>query len=108
MATVGFWAAAGFAIVTITQVARTLFPRARASKPSLFYFGAAAAYRDADAYRAAVERSRERDLIETLSIQAWKIARIAADKYAQLCGAYLAVAVFLVVWAVARIALTLT
>ena len=107
IASVGFFAAAVFAFLTIFQVARTLFPREKPSKPSLLFFGAVADYSEPAAYRRVVEELREQDMIETVSIQTWNLARIADEKYRNLRLAYLGVTVFLGCWAVARVGLGL-
>ena len=93
--------------LTLNGVAHTLFPRIRASKPSLFFFGVVSRYPDGEAFAEAVKENREAGILENVAIQAWNLARIANDKYRHLRHAYAGALLFLVAWGVARIALSL-
>ena len=76
------------------------------SRPSDFFFGVVARYRSSEEYHEAVAQKLERDLIDTVALQAWNLARIATTKYAHLRYAYLGAFFFLVSWAVARATLS--
>ena len=93
--------------LTIKGVASTLFPRIRASEPSLFFFRVAASYPDGEAYAEAVTKNRESGIIEDVAIHAWNLARIADDKYRHLRHAYAGALCLLFAWAIARVALSL-
>ncbi len=102
-----FVVAIGALGLTVTGVARTLFPKIRPSKPSLYFFGVVARYPDGESYGEAVTVNREAGIIENVAIQAWNLARIADEKYRHLRHAYAGALLFLVAWAVARITLSL-
>lgn len=101
-----FIGAMGAIGLTVFSVAGTLFPRARKSKPSLYFFGVAARYPTGEAYAAEVEKRNEAGIREQVSIQAWNLANIATDKYKHLRRAYGSALLFLIGWAAARIALS--
>lgn len=91
---------------TVLQVGRTLFPRRRASS-SLYFFGVVASYPSPQAYAERVWFSRERELFDTMAMQAWNLASIAMEKYRHLRLAYGAALVFALFWALARLGLSL-
>ena len=107
IALVGFIAAIATMGLTVLGVARTLFPKIRASKPSVYFFGVAQSYPDGGSYAGAVESLNEAGLREQVAIQAWNLARIANDKYGHLRYSYLGALCFLISWGVARVALSL-
>jgi Family of unknown function (DUF5706) len=92
--------------MTIGGVGRTLFPKNLPSRPSDFFFGVVARYKSSEDYHRAVSEKLEGDLIDTVALQAWNLARIAQSKYAHLRYAYLGAFFFLVSWAVARASLS--
>ena len=96
-----------FALVTVLQIGRSLFPRRRPGMRSLFFFGVAAAYPSPIEYGDAVWRSPERDLFRSMATQAWNLAGIAREKYRHLRRAYMAALLFATFWALARLGLSL-
>jgi len=96
-----------FAIMTVIQVARTLFPRRRPGLGSLFFFGVVAGYPAANAYEDAVWRASERELFRSMAATCWNLAGIAGEKYKHLRMAYACALLFAVFWAVARLGLSL-
>ena len=73
-----------FAILTVVQVARTLFPRSRAGLGSLFFFGVIAGFKSAQEYEDAVWRSSERELVRSMATTVWNLSGIAGEKYKHL------------------------
>ena len=94
------------AIATVLQVGRTMFPRRRASS-SLYFFGVVASYPSPQEYADKVWFSRERELFDSMAMQAWNLAAIATEKYIHLRLAYGAALVFAAFWALARLGLSL-
>jgi hypothetical protein len=107
LATVSSLVAIFFAILTVLQVARTLFPRRRPGLRSLFFFGVASSFPSPREYGDAVWFSRERELFQSMATQAWNLAGIAGEKYRHLRFAYAAALLFATFWAVARLGLSL-
>ena len=93
-------------LLTIVGVGRTLFPKNLPSRPSDFFFGVVARYKSSEDYHHAVSEKVERDLIDTVALQAWNLARIAQNKYAHLRYAYLGAFFFLVFWTISRAGLS--
>jgi len=92
--------------MTVGGVGRTLFPKQLPSRPSDFFFGVVAGYKTSDDYRKAVSEKLENELMDTVALQAWNLARIARTKYGHLRYAYLGAFFFLLSWAVARATLS--
>src|SRR3954468_24231424 len=67
LATISSVIATLFAILTVVQIARTLFPRRRPGLGSLFFFGVVAQHPTATAYEDAVWRASERELFRSMS-----------------------------------------
>jgi hypothetical protein len=106
-ATISFALAMVCGVLAIFQVGRALFPRHIPGSRSLFFFGSAAAYPSAETYGDAVYGSYERDLIYTMATQAWYLARISREKYRHLRVAYASALLFVVLWGMARLTLSL-
>ena len=96
------------ALATVLQVGRALFPRSRPGLGSLFFFGVVASFPSPKEYGEKVWFTRERELFNTMAIQAWNLAGIAGEKYRHLRLAYTAALVFASFWAVARLGLSLS
>jgi hypothetical protein len=107
LATISSVIATIFAIMTVIQIARTLFPRRRPGLASLFFFGVVAGYPAANAYEDAVWRASERELFRSMASTCWNLAGIAGEKYKHLRMAYAFALLFAVFWAVARLGLSL-
>jgi hypothetical protein len=107
LATISSVVATIFAILTVIQIARTLFPRHRAGLGSLFFFGVVAGYPTSRAYEDAVWCASERELFRSMSATCWNLAGIAGEKYRHLRIAYACALLFAVFWAVARLGLSL-
>jgi Family of unknown function (DUF5706) len=107
LATVSSVIATVFAILTVFQVARTLFPRRRPGMGSLFFFGVVAQHPDPREYEEAVWRASERQLMRSMATTAWNLAGIATEKYKHLRIAYACALLFAVFWATARLGLSL-
>jgi hypothetical protein len=108
LATIACVGAIVAALATVLQVGRSLFPRSRPGLGSLFFFGVAASFPSPREYGDKVWSSRERDLFNTMAIQAWNLAGIAGEKYRHLRRAYLVALTFATFWAVARLGLSLS
>src|SRR5690348_11207200 len=63
-----------FGLMTVAQIARTLFPRRRPGLGSLFFFGVVANYPSAQDYEDAVWNSSERELVRSMAGTAWNLA----------------------------------
>jgi pycsar effector protein len=107
LATVSCVIATVFGVLTVVQVARTLFPRRRPGMGSLFFFGVVARLPNPRAYEEAVWRASERELVRSMATTAWNLAGIAADKYKHLRLAYACALLFAVFWALARLGFSL-
>ena len=107
LATVSSVIATIFAILTVVQIARTLFPRRRPGLGSLFFFGVVARYPTSTEYEDAVWGASERELFRSMATTSWNLAGIAGEKYKHLRIAYLCALLFAVFWAVARLGLSL-
>jgi Pycsar effector protein len=107
LATVACIIATVFAVLTVVQITRTLFPRRRPGLGSLFFFGVVGRYPDPREYENAVWLSSERELVRSMAATAWNLAGIASEKYKHLRFAYACALVFAVFWAVARLGLSL-
>jgi Pycsar effector protein len=107
LATVACIIATVFAVLTVVQITRTLFPRRRPGLGSLFFFGVVGRYPDPREYENAVWLSSERELVRSMAATAWNLAGIASEKYKHLRFAYVCALVFAVFWAVARLGLSL-
>jgi hypothetical protein len=107
LATVACIIATVFAVLTVVQITRTLFPRRRPGLGSLFFFGVVGRYPDPREYENAVWLSSERELVRSMAATAWNLAGIASEKYKHLRVAYACALVFAVFWAVARLGLSL-
>jgi hypothetical protein len=107
LATVSSVIATIFAILTVVQIARTLFPRRRAGLGSLFFFGVVAQHPTATSYEDAVWGASERELFRSMSSTCWNLAGIAGEKYRHLRLAYACALLFAVFWAMARLGLSL-
>jgi len=110
-AALGFLSACALAVVTVGCASVALFPRTHVQSaadgtPSLYFFGGIAALPDAASYERAVRERSATELESELAQQAWEVSRIAVAKLQWTKRAYAAVIVFLVVWALARIALS--
>ena len=108
LATIACLIAIVAAIATVLQVGRALFPRSRPGLGSLFFFGVVASFPSPKEYGEKVWFTRERELFNTMAIQAWNLAGIAGEKYRHLRLAYTAALVFASFWAVARLGLSLS
>jgi hypothetical protein len=107
LATVACILATVFAIATVVQVARSLFPRGRPGLGSLYFFGVAEKFRSPKEYGEAVWHAPERELFDSMATSAWNLAGIATDKYRHLRIAYATALLFAVCWAIARLGLSL-
>jgi hypothetical protein len=107
LATISSVIATIFAILTVVQIARTLFPRRRPGLGSLFFFGVVANYPTSTAYEDVVWAASERELFRSMSTTVWNLAGIAGEKYKHLRMAYACALLFAVFWAVARLGLSL-
>ena len=107
LATISCLIATAFAVLTVLQIARTLFPRRRAGLGSMFFFGVVANYPSASDYEEAVWRSSERELVRSMAATAWNLAGIAGEKYKHLRIAYASALLFAVFWVIARLGLSL-
>jgi hypothetical protein len=104
VATGSFILALALAAVVVLKGSRALFPRLKATTPSIFYFGSASEYASGPAYKADVV-SLSRDAQTThLAEQAWELARIAHQKFHRTRHAYWFAVAFLAAWSAARIA----
>jgi hypothetical protein len=119
VATTGWILAALVAGVTTILVTHALFSRLtmrgllpghkdRSPIKSVFYFGQVARFNTQEAYRAAVVCKTRHELLADLAGQVYEVSKIANDKHRATQRAFLAVIVFLVIWAIARIALATT
>ncbi len=108
LATIACLIAIVAAIATVLQVGRALFPRSRPGLGSLFFFGVVASFPSPKEYGEKVWFSRERELFDTMAIQAWNLAEIAGEKYRHLRLAYTAALAFASFWAIARLGLSLS
>ncbi len=92
-----------FAVLTIIQIARALFPRTRAGLGSLFFFGVIAGYKTPQEYEDAVWRASERELVRSMATTVWNLSGIAGEKYKHLRRAYAFALLFAIFWAIARL-----
>jgi Pycsar effector protein len=106
-ATVACIIATVFGILTVVQIARTLFPRRRPGMGSLFFFGVVGAFSSPKEYEEAVWLSSERELVRSMATTAWNVAGIASEKYKHLRLAYGAALLFAIFWAIARLGFSL-
>jgi hypothetical protein len=107
LATVSCVIATVFGILTVVQIARTLFPRRRPGMGSLFFFGVVAQFPTPGAYEDSVWLASERELVRSMATTAWNLAGIAAEKYKHLRIAYACALLFAVFWALARLGFSL-
>lgn len=113
IATWAFWLAAVAAAATVWFVHRAVFPRLKpqadrdAQEHSLFFFGGIARYGTVAAYREKVEAATPADLQKEIATQVWEVARIADEKHKEARRAFTAVLFFLVLWVIARVALSI-
>jgi pycsar effector protein len=107
LATVSCILATVFAIATVVQVGRSLFPRGRPGLGSLFFFGVAGSFPSPKEYGDAVWQAPERELFRSMATSAWNLATIAGEKYRHLRFAYATALLFAVWWAIARLGLSL-
>jgi hypothetical protein len=96
-----------FGLLTVGQIARTLFPRRRPGLGSLFFFGVVANYPSAQEYESAVWLASERELVRSMATTAWNLAGIAGEKYKHLRLAYAFALSFAIFWAIARLGFSL-
>ena len=106
-ATVAAVIATAFGILTVVQIARTLFPRRRPGMGSLFFFGVVGAFKTPQEYGDAVWLASERELVRTMATTAWNLAGIASEKYKHLRLAYASALAFAIFWAIARLGFSL-
>ncbi len=106
-ATVACIVATIFALLTVVQIARSLFPRSRPGLDSLFFFGVVGGFPSAQEYEQAVWSASERELVRSMATTAWSLAGIANEKYSHLRLAYGCALLFAVSWAVARLGFSL-
>ncbi len=134
LATGGFVAACFFAVMTVIFASLGLFPRIRRKGerawlgravrvalrfvslgmlgrdqkpgPSLFYFAGIAAIPTPEEYERLVRAKTETELESEVAYQVWEVSRVAARKHLCAQRAYRAVILFLIAWALARIALS--
>lgn len=110
IATIAFWLAVVWAVVTVLVVILSLFPRVAPVQPAqvpLYFFGHIAAFASAAEYENEVRRRSARELESAVAAQAWEVARVARVKHIYAKRALQSVIVFLVCWAVARVGLAL-
>jgi pycsar effector protein len=107
LATVAAVLATIFAVLTVVQIAQTLFPRRRPGGGSLYFFGVVGHFPTAREYEEAVWGSSERELVRSMATTAWNLAGIASDKYKHLRIAYACALLFAVFWALARLGFSL-
>lgn len=107
LATVSCLFAVCAGLLTVAQIGRALFPRKRPGLRSLFFWGVVSTFPSPKEYGDAVWFARERDLVSSMSTQAWNLAGIAVEKYGHLRTAYGAALAFACFWAVARLGLSL-
>jgi hypothetical protein len=119
VATAGYVAAAALAGLTVLFLTHGLFSRLRmrgllfgerAASPihSLFYFGEIARHGSQEAYRVALKSKTEQQLFDDMAGQIYEVSKVAAEKHRSAQRAYMAVMAFLIVWAAARLALSMT
>src|SRR5262249_11747561 len=96
-----------FAILTVIQISRALFPRHRPGMGSLFFFGVVAGYPTAGDFEDKVWGASERELFRSMAVTVWNLAGIATEKYKHLRLAYACALLFAVFWAIARLGLSL-
>jgi len=106
-ATIAALIATVFGIMTVVQIARSLFPRRRPGLGSLFFFGVVASYPSAQEYEDAVWLASERELVRSMATTAWNLAGIAGEKYRHLRLAYAFALLFAIFWAIARLGFSL-
>jgi hypothetical protein len=107
LATVSSVIATVFAILTVVQIAQTLFPRRRPGGGSLFFFGVVGHFASPHEYEAAVWGASERELVRSMATTAWNLAGIAGEKYKHLRIGYACALLFAVFWALARLGFSL-
>jgi Pycsar effector protein len=107
LATVSAVIATVFGLLTVVQIARTLFPRRRPGGGSLYFFGVVGHFATPREYEDAVWGSSERELVRSMATTAWNLAGIASEKYKHLRIAYACALLFAVFWAVARLGFSL-
>jgi hypothetical protein len=107
LATIAAVIATVFVVLTVIQVARTLFPRRRPGMGSLFFFGVVAQYPTATEFEDKVWRASERELVRSMAATAWNLAGIATEKYKHLRLAYACALLFAIFWALARLGYSL-
>ena len=103
LATISAVIATLFGLMTVLQIARTLFPRRRPGLGSLFFFGVVAGYPSAQAYEEAVWTASERELVRSMATTVWNLSGIAGEKYRHLRLAYACALLFAIFWAIARL-----
>lgn len=106
-ATIACIVATVFGMLTVVQIARTLFPRRRPGGGSLFFFGVVGAFPSPQKYEEAVWLASERELFRSMATTAWNLAGIASEKYRHLRLAYAFALLFAVFWAIARLGFSL-
>ena len=107
LATVCAVVATLFAVLTVVQIARALFPRRRPGAGSLFFFGVVGQFPTPREYEDAVWGASERELVRSMATTAWNLAGIASEKYKHLRIAYWCALLFAVFWALARLGFSL-
>lgn len=116
LATAGFVIACAAALAVVYFVTVALFPRlspkgllagdrAGPLPKSRFYFGEVSRYGSQEAYYQAVLACSQQDLMRDLAGQVYEVAKVGAAKHLAARRAYVAVLVFLVFWAAARLLL---
>jgi hypothetical protein len=109
IASIAFWVSIFAAVMAVGFVAYAVWPFTRSPDGDSIYFFKDVAARD-HSLAEYVEDVNSRDdprLEEDMANQAWTLARIAAVKVKYVTRGFWSVTVFLVAWAVARIALGL-
>jgi hypothetical protein len=111
IATISFWAAAVFAGGSVAVVSTAVFPRLRGSGGkkkgrSLYYFGDVAGSPNAEEYERAVRRLDQRGIESELARQVYELSRVAKAKHDRTKTAYYVALVFLFLWALSRVALS--
>jgi len=77
------------------------------ARGSAFFFGSVAKYPTGGAYASALSGLSADQIEKELAEQAWELSRIAERKYRRARHGYYLVLLFLLAWAVARVALSL-
>lgn len=107
IASVAFWIAMICAAAVVAFVTLAVKPATHSKESSIFFFGTVATFGSRPEYEQAVGSLDATERAHEMAAQAWQLARIARTKVCFVGWAFRFVAVFLVAWALARLALGL-